>query len=250
VNLELAGKVIVVTGGSRGIGRATCLSLAAEGATVVTCARHRDGLDALLRELPAGPHHGVVADVTTAAGREALLAATLAAGTPYGLVNNVGGSGAQTWEAADEADFRAVLERNFFTPLLLARALSAHLPAGGAIVNVSSVYGREAGGGPSYNVAKAAVISMTKAMAREVAARGLRVNSVAPGSLRFPGSGWDRRHQADPGKIDAFIARDFPFGRMGRPDEVADTIVFLLSARASWIAGSCIPVDGAQGKAF
>jgi len=168
------------------------------------------------------------------------------------VVNNVGGSGARDFASADEADFRSVLERNLFPALRVSMAARPHLAArgGGVIVLVASIWGREAGGGPSYNVAKAAEISLAKAMGRDLAREKIRVVSVAPGSVLFPGGGWERRQQADPEGIAAFVAREIPFGRFGRPDEIADVVTFLCSARAGWITGACIPVDGGQSKAF
>jgi 3-oxoacyl-[acyl-carrier protein] reductase len=115
---------------------------------------------------------------------------------------------------------------------------------------ISSVWGKEAGGAPGYNVAKAGVIALAKALARDYAKDGIRVNSVAPGSILFPGGGWDRRQKADPEGIAAFVQRDIPMGRFGTPDEVADVVAFLASARARWITGACISVDGGQGRSF
>lgn len=258
MDLALTDKVALVTGASRGIGRAIALSLAAEGARVVMCARNAADLDAAVRDA-RGRAGGVEsaalavpADVTTPAGVAAVVDAAVRA---YGgldiVVNNVGGSGARDFASTDEADLQAVLDRNLFPALRVSRAALPHLRArGGVIVMIASIYGRESGGGPSYNVAKAAEISLAKAMARDLARDRVRVVSVAPGSVLFPGGGWERRQRADPDGIAAFVAREIPSGRFGRPEEIGDVVAFLCSSRASWITGACVPVDGGQGRAF
>ena len=257
MDLGLSGKVAIVTGSSRGIGRAIALSLASEGCRVVLTARGADDLATAVAEVRASggsaeTARGVVADVTTQEGATAVVdTAEHAYGRIDIVVNNVGGSGARDFASAGAADFRAVLDLNLFSALMVSRAALPHLEAqGGVIVMIASIYGREAGGGPSYNVAKAAEISLAKAMARDLAPRKIRVLSVAPGSILFPGGGWDRRQKADPEGIAAFVARDIPWGRFGRPEEIADVVTFACSPRASWITGACIPVDGGQSRAF
>jgi 3-oxoacyl-[acyl-carrier protein] reductase len=262
MNLELTGKVAIVTGSSRGIGRSIALALAAEGCRVVLSGRTAATLDAAVaaaRERaaaaasPGGDAAGVVCDLTTTEGVAALVAGARAAFGPVDLlVANVGGSGARDFHDVDDADFAAALDRNLWPAFRCARAVAGDMRAqgGGAIVLISSIWGKEGGGSPAYNVAKAGEIALAKAMARDLARDQIRVNSVAPGSILFAGGGWERRRTADPAGIAEFVARELPFGRFGAPEEVADVVTFLLSPRARWIHGACIVVDGGQSRTF
>jgi 3-oxoacyl-[acyl-carrier protein] reductase len=253
MDLGLADKCCLVSGGSRGIGRAIALGLAAEGARVAVVARGADGLADVMTALAgAGRHASIVADVSTADGATAAVDGAVAAlGGLDVVIANVGKSFARTAQELDDADLAKSLDANLWTTARVASRAMPHLAARrGSLVFVASLWGREAGGAPGYNVAKAGVIALAKALARDHARDGVRVNSVAPGSILFPGGGWDRRQQADPAGIAAFVERELPFGRFGTVDEVAAAVVFLASPRASWIHGACVAVDGGQGRAF
>jgi len=253
MDLGLANKACLVAGASRGIGRAIAHALAREGARVAAVARGDADLNVLVRELAGGPHTGIVADVTTADGAAAAVDGAVAAfGGLDVVVCNVGKSFAREAALMDDADFARSLDMNLWSAVRVAQRAVPHLTArgGGSITLISSIWGREAGGAPGYNVAKAGIVALAKALARDYARHGIRVNSVAPGSILFPGGGWDRRQKADPAAIADMVARELPFGRFGTPEEVADVVTFLSSARASWVAGACIVVDGAQSRAF
>lgn len=258
MDLQLAGKLALVSGGSRGIGRSIALSLAREGCRVAAVARGAEGLERLLPELgessPAPTEHvAVVADVATREGAEKAVAeAADRLGGIDVVVANVGKSGQRHCRDMDDADFTYSLDINLWSTMRVCQRAVPHLQerGGGAIVMISSVWGKEAGGAPGYNVGKAAVISLAKAMARDYAADNIRVNSVAPGSILFPGGGWERRLKQDPERIQAFIERELPFGRFGAPEEVADVVTFLCSERARWVSGTCVTVDGCQTRSM
>src|SRR5262245_18259091 len=193
----------------------------------------------------------VTADLATAAGVETVVSRTADAfGGLDILVNNVGvarGAGivdpsdAEWQSACDQTLFPAVRASRLAVPLMRRRG-------GGAIVMIASIWGRESGGRMTYNAVKAAEISLAKAMAQQLAGDNIRVNSVAPGSIRFPGGSWDRRVKAEPEVMAEFVKRELPFGRFGRPEEVGAVVSFLASPRASWISGASVPVDGCQSR--
>jgi 3-oxoacyl-[acyl-carrier protein] reductase len=247
-----------VTGSSKGLGLASARALAAEGCRVTICARGEAKLHesaTALRSIAASPGHvvAVAADVSTSEGVEAVLRRTTEAfGGLDILVNNVGvGKGAGIVDTSDE-EWREALDQTLF-PAVRASRLAVPLMrrrGGGAIVMIASIWGRESGGRMTYNAVKAAEISLAKAMAQQLARDNIRVNSVAPGSIRFPGGSWDRRVQEDPDGMAEFVRRELPFGRFGRPEEVGAVVAFLVSPRASWISGASVPVDGCQSRSL
>jgi 3-oxoacyl-[acyl-carrier protein] reductase len=254
VDLGLGGKVALVTGSSRGIGRGIATLLVEEGADVVFCARGVEALEEAVGAVTGpGRAQGVVADVTTSDGAAEVVAAAV---TTFGaldiVVNNVGGSGARSFDQMDANDLGDVLRRNLFPALEVSREAVAAMRerGGGVIAMISSIWGREGGGSPSYNIAKAAEISLAKSMSFDLARDGIRVFSVAPGSTLFPGGSWERKQQEDPEGIASFVERELPWGRFGSVAEIADVVTFLVSPRASWVVGTCVTIDGGQSRSF
>jgi 3-oxoacyl-[acyl-carrier protein] reductase len=250
MDLGLQGKRVLVTGGGRGIGRGIARAFAAEGARVAACARTEKDLDETLASLAGGGHVKIVADVSNeAAARAAVEGAIAALGGLDVLVNNVGGSqGVGSFDKATSAEWQRVIELNLWSTVWCSqRALEEMKGKGGVVIHIGSVYGREYGPSAPYVAAKGALIALTKEMGVDLAKHGVRVCSVAPGSILFPGGSWDRRRQNDPERFEA-TRKEIPWGRFGTPEEVANAVVFLASAPASWITGVTLPVDGGQGR--
>ena len=257
MNLELTDKVAVVTGASRGLGRAIALQLAKEGCHLAICARNEEPLVAAAEEMRALGVKvlALPADVCSDGVPEQIIHQTVGEfGGLDCLVNNVGGNRRGRFEEVTSADWDAVLDLNLKVHLRASRAAIPHMRSrgGGSILFIASIFGREAGGAglSVYNASKSALISAAKIMALELAPDNIRVNTLAPGSIRFPGGSWDRRVKSDPEGMKAFVAQNLPIGRFGRAEEIGDVAAFLLSERASLVTGACLNVDGGQSRSL
>lgn len=258
MDLGLAGKVAFVAGSSRGIGLAIARAFLREGADVVITGRDAVALEqaraALVAEFEARQVLALCADLTDTSEVERALAQSVAAcGALDAIVANVGSGRARMgWDLSRE-DWQGMLEVNLLGSMALASAALRHLVARGAgsLTFTSSIAGCEAIDAPiAYGAAKAALQSAAKSLARLVGPHGVRVNVVAPGNVLFPGGSWERHLAERRAAVERYIASEVPLRRFGRPEEIADAVVFLASERASFITGACLVVDGGQTRAL
>jgi NAD(P)-dependent dehydrogenase (short-subunit alcohol dehydrogenase family) len=245
--LRLDGRVVIVTGASRGIGAAVARIAADQGAHVVGVARSADALRAVLADLPTASR-AVVGDVADPATADAAVAAAGELGRLWGLVNNAGiGSGYKPAVDTTLAEWDEVMRVNLLGAVSFARAAGTALVAsggGGRIVNISSIAGLT--GLPNiapYNATKAAMDALTRTMAVELGAAGVCCNSIAPGTIGTELV--DELLVANPALKERFIAKT-PLGRIGATDEAAWPIVFLLTDAAAFVSGQTIVVDGGR----
>lgn len=247
MDLGLKGKGVIITGGSRGIGRSIAHEFADEGANLAICARGSEALEATRAELAAKgvKVHAATCDVAKPAELEAFLnGAHEALGRVDVMVNNSSGFGVTD----DDAGWQVSLDIDVMASVRASRQVTPWLAAqgGGSIIHISSISGLDVSlPMPAYCAAKAALISHAKCMAHNLAPQGIRVNCVAPGSIEFPGGFWEQIKADNTPFYDSVLA-SIPFGRLGRPEEVASAVVFLASEKAGWISGVTLCVDGVQ----
>lgn len=258
MDLGLGGKVAIITGSSRGLGLASARALVSEGCSVCICGRGEDALSEAALQLAAAavaPAEvlAVRADLATETGIREVVDATIRRfGGVDVLVNNVALARGADIMTTTDAEWQEAFDQTLFPAIRATRLVVPSMRArgGGAVVIISSIFGREAGGRMTYNAVKAAEISLGKSLAQQLATDNIRVNSVSPGSISFPGGSWFKRQQADPEGIAKFVAAELPFGRFGTAEEVGDVVAFLASARASWVSGTSVVVDGCQSRSF
>lgn len=260
MELGIKGKYALVTGGSHGIGLATAHALAREGCHVAISARNKNRLAQAVQELEThgGEVLGISADVLIPAEPERVIQELVRTwGTLHILVNNVGGGG--RWGEASVEGTPDEVWTDVYTKNAMAAVRFTRLALPlmrkeqwGRVVTVSSLYGREGGGRPWHNMAKSAEISLMKtlAMNADLVRDGITFNSVAPGSVMIPDTGWEEEQKKDPQGFEKWVRATVPLGRLGTPEEVAQVIAFLCSEKASLVNGACVAVDGGEGRSF
>jgi 3-oxoacyl-[acyl-carrier protein] reductase len=253
MKLDIDGRVALVVGASRGIGFAIVDALAAEGAKVALAARGLDDLKTAAGKIGRGASFHP-ADVTNPAAAQALVNDVEKQwGSVDILVCNVG-SGASVPPGKETAtEWSRVMDINLFAAtntIEAARPLMSRGSGDRAIVCVSSICGLAALGAPvTYSAAKAALNATVRGLARPLASEGIRINAVAPGNIMFEGGTWARKIAEDKSAVDEMLVREVPLRRLGKPEEVADTVAFLASPRAAFITGTVIVADGGQLRA-
>jgi len=256
MNLGLQDRVAIVTGASQGIGKYIAEALAREGCDVAICARTESDLEEAAHDIEeeGADVLAVPMDVTEEGEPERLVAETAERfGRIDVYVGNVGGNRRGEFEELSDEDWEDLIDLNFMSHVRVSRAAIPHMREveGASICYISSIFGRELGGAglSLYNTTKSALISVSNVMAQELAPE-IRVNSVAPGSIRYPGGSWDQRVKENPEEMKQFVDQNIAIERFGRATEVADAVTFLCSERASLITGTCINVDGGQSHSL
>ena len=257
MDLGLANRSALITGGSRGLGRQIALSLAHEGCNITICARDGKRLAETAKEIEdlGVKVVSIETDITTDGAPEMIVSAAQTIGPVDILINNVGGGSRSgpTLETTTDQELQQALQLNLLVAASLIRLVTPSMRSAqwGRIVSVASIWGREYGGTVGYMTGKAALIAMSKHLALELASDNILVNTIAPGSIKFPGGSWERFESTQPEEIvSRFIETNLPMGKFGWPEPVGDLVAYLCSDRAGMITGTCINIDGGQTRSL
>lgn len=260
MNLGIKGKYALITGGSHGIGRSTAIALAEEGCNIALFSRNKDYVEETLARVREKKVDCIAlqADVMIKSDVKRVMDTIIKKwGTIHILVNNVGGGGRWGSDKVEETKEEVWLEVYEKNALAAIRFTTWAIPymkkqKWGRVITITSIFGREAGGRPWFAMAKTAQTSMMKALAikRDLAGEGITFNSVAPGAIMIPDTGWEKALKEKPEEVEQFIKNELPIGRFGMPEEVANVVVFMCSEKASLLNGTSVPVDGGQSKSL
>ena len=253
MDLGLNNKVVVVSGSSKGIGRAIAFAFANEGANVCVTGRTDADVSKTAEELSGlfgGKIISYTGDLTNKGNVDECISSVLKQwGTIDVFVGNIGNGRAKPILDSDRNEWQRMLDINLLGSVEMAQRIVPVMQRKkrGSIIFIASIAGVEHINAPAaYSAAKAGLISYSKSLANALAADNIRVNTVAPGNITFPGSGWERIIKENPDTIKGYIENEVPLKRFGTPEEIADAVVFLASEKASFITGTCLVVDGGQ----
>lgn len=260
MDLKIKGKYALISGGTHGIGRSIALTLADEGCNVAVFSRSSERVEKTKEELKAKGVNciSIQADAMIESDIKRVTDAVIEKwGTIHILVNNVGGGGrwgSEIVEETKEEVWQEVYDKNALTAIRLTKWAIPFMrkQKWGRVVTITSIFGREGGGRAWFSMAKIAQTSLMKALAKKhyLAADGITFNSVAPGAIMIPDTGWEKMLKEKPKELEDFIKRELPLGRLGTPEEIASVVAFICSEQASLLNGASIPVDGGQSKSI
>lgn len=259
MNFELKNKFALITGGSHGIGRSTALALAEEGCNVAICARNKERLIDTVEAIKAKgvKSTGICADVLISEDIDRVIEDIINLwGTLHILINNVGGGGrwGNNFEDTSEEVWMDVYNKNALAAMRFTKKVIPYMrrQKWGRVVTITSLLGREGGGKPWFNMAKTAQTTLMKNLAlnSDLVRDGITFNSIAPGCIMIPDTGWEYEQKKDPESFNKMAMEKFPMGRLGTPEEVAYVIAFICSDKASLINGASIAVDGGESRYF
>ena len=256
MDLQLKGKKVLVSGGTHGIGKAIALALGKEGCSICTFSRTESRVSemkALLDDLEID-NICLAADVLDEDSYSLVERSINSQWSGVDIIiNNIGGGG--RWGKpdlieTDEIVWKEVYDKNFTAAMKYTKMFLPYMLENkwGRVITITSIYGKQAGGRPWFNVSKAAQTTLMKNLAinPRYASANITFNSVAPGGIWIPNTGWEHQRDSDPAAFERFIKSKFPRGSMGNPEEVANLVTFLSSPLASLVNGASIAADGGE----